>query len=95
MKTANLATAKNDLSRYVAYVRRGGRVRILVRGVAVADLVPVQDPADGDAELGDLERSGIVRRGTTARPAELDRPGPKLRGAPSAATVRAERDTGW
>ena len=41
MKVANLADVKNDLSRFVAQVRRGGRVRILVRGVPAADLVPV------------------------------------------------------
>lgn len=93
MKVANLATIKNELSRYVAYVRRGGRVRILVNGVAAAELVPVT--TTDDDELADLERAGIVRRGSGELPAELGRPGPKLRGAPSATTIAAERGSGW
>jgi prevent-host-death family protein len=99
MKIANLARAKNELSRYVAYVRRGGRVRILVRGVPAAELVPVDvaaaKDAEEEAELRELERLGIIRRGTGAFPRELLKPGPRLRGKPSSATIREERDKGW
>ncbi len=38
MKVVNLSEAKNNLSRYVEQARRGERVRILVRGVPVAQL---------------------------------------------------------
>jgi antitoxin (DNA-binding transcriptional repressor) of toxin-antitoxin stability system len=98
MKIANLARAKDDLSRYVDYVRRGGRVRILVSGVPAADLVPIASAANdapGDEDLADLERQGILRRGTGGAGRELLRPGPKLRGKPSSVTVAAERDAGW
>ena len=99
MKIANLARAKDDLSRYVAYVRRGGRVRILVSGVPAADLVPITPAMAHDAaleeDLAGLERQGILRRGTGGIPRELLRPGPKLRGKPSSVTIRAERETGW
>jgi antitoxin (DNA-binding transcriptional repressor) of toxin-antitoxin stability system len=98
MKVANLSRAKDDLSRYVAYVRAGGRVRIMVSGVAAADMVPVTGaPADAssDEDLADLERHGVLRRGTGGVPPEILRPGPRLRGKPSSATVAAERAGGW
>lgn len=98
MKVANLSRAKDELSRYVAYVRKGGRVRIMVSGVAAADIVPVTGTTqDGptDTELSDLERHGVLRRGTGGIPSEVLRAGPKLRGTPSSATVTAERDRGW
>jgi prevent-host-death family protein len=99
MKVANLAKAKNELSRYVEYVRRGGRVRILVRGVPAAELVPVRIVASKDveeeAELRELERLGIVRRGTGRFPRELLRRGPRARGTPLSEIVIAERKAGW
>lgn len=98
MKIANLSRAKNSLSRYVAYVRKGGRVRILVSGIPAADLVPVSVSNDQtmiDQSLADLERDGIVRRGSGGIPAEILRPGPKLRGEASSKTIAAERAEGW
>ena len=99
MRVANLADVKNDLSRFVALVRRGGRVRILVRGVPAADLVPVQSApgaADADdAELNELEALGLLRRGappTAQDDRELNRPGPRARGSAVGALL-AERRT--
>jgi prevent-host-death family protein len=99
MKVANLARAKNDLSRYVEYARRGGRVRILVRGAPAADLVPVSasgsDAGDDEAQLAELERQGVIRRGTGNFPRELLRPGPRARGKALSELVAAERKSGW
>jgi antitoxin (DNA-binding transcriptional repressor) of toxin-antitoxin stability system len=99
MKVANLARVKDDLSRYVDYVKRGGRVRILVRGVPAAELVPVTaaGKSDDEAELRELERRGVIRRGTGGVPPEILRPGPKLkRGSKSMADiVLDERKSGW
>jgi prevent-host-death family protein len=101
MKIANLAEVKNDLSRFVAEVRRGGRVRILVRGVPAADLVPVEmstaNELDG-AELSELETLGLVRRGAgheaEADMRELERPGPRVRGGRAVDALLAERNAG-
>jgi prevent-host-death family protein len=41
MEVADLTEVKNNLSRYIDQVQQGVRVRILVHGVPVADLVPV------------------------------------------------------
>jgi antitoxin (DNA-binding transcriptional repressor) of toxin-antitoxin stability system len=53
MESAKLSDVKDGLSRYVEKVRKGGTVRILVRGVAVADLVPVV--ADDDEVIAEKE----------------------------------------
>ncbi len=49
MEQAKLSDVKDGLSAYVERVRKGHRVRILVRGVPAADLVPI-DPTVDDAE---------------------------------------------
>jgi prevent-host-death family protein len=87
MKTANLSDVKNDLSRFVDLVRRGERVRILVHGVPAADLVPVE----AGGELGELERQGIVRRGTGGWAKELDEPGPRVPGDSAVAALLKDR----
>jgi len=97
MRVANLTDVKDELSRYVEYVRRGERVRILVRGTPVADLVPVGEQAEEAGEewtreeLSDLERKGVIRRGSGALPAELSKPGPAVRGADAVRALVEER----
>jgi prevent-host-death family protein len=99
MKVAKLSDVKDELSRYVDYVRRGGRVRVLVRGLPAADLVPVSGASAGepeaDAALAELERQGMVRRGSGRVPPEILKRGPRLRGVSMASTVAAERRSGW
>jgi prevent-host-death family protein len=97
MKVANLARAKNELSRYVDYVRRGGRVRILVRGVPAAEIVPITISRDDDDEpdLLELERQGILRRGSGQFPSELLRAGPRGPGKALSDIDMAERKSGW
>ncbi len=94
MKVANLSKIKNELSQYVEHARRGERVRILVRGVPAADLVPVgtdQRSGDEDWNLEELERRGVIRRGKGGMPEELLRAGPKGRGKPLSQVIIEER----
>ena len=98
MAAAPLSAVKNDLSRYVARARRGERIRILVRGIAVAELGPIDtlpdaDPA-GEARLVDLERRGIIRRGKGGLEPGILKPGPRPRGRPTSAVVIEERRSG-
>jgi antitoxin (DNA-binding transcriptional repressor) of toxin-antitoxin stability system len=51
MKDAKISEIKNQLSRYLALVRRGEVVRILDRNV-------------GAEALAGMERKGLIRRGT-------------------------------
>jgi len=68
MKQAKISEVKNQLSRYLDYVRKGGQVRILDRNIPVADLIPI-DPSRVSSKEGDipllksLERQGVIRRG--------------------------------
>ena len=98
MKVANLSDVKNELSRYVDLVRRGGQVRILVHGVPAADLVPVVEQAGdkgfSEHETAELERQGIVRRGEAGWPRLLDKPGPRVRGTAAIDAVLRERREG-
>ena len=74
MKSAKISELKNHLSRFLAYVRRGGSVRVFDRETPVADLVPCRSPtAVGDVEgtLAGLERDGLVRRATHRLPDDL------------------------
>jgi prevent-host-death family protein len=72
VKVAKLSDVKNELSRYVELVRKGGRVRILVSGVPAADIVPIDEAsADWTPDLVALERSGTIRRGKAGVAREL------------------------
>jgi len=67
VKQAKISELKNNLSRYLAFVRRGGTVRVFDRDRPVAELVPVGRSESGgsaemDAVLNDLDRKGVIRR---------------------------------
>jgi prevent-host-death family protein len=99
MAVAELSDVKSNLSRYVARVRRGERIRILVRGVPVAEIVPIdrlsESRDDDEVWLRDLERRGIIRRGKGALEAGIMKPGPRPGGRPTSEMVIAERKSGW
>lgn len=88
MKIVRISEAKNNLSRLLHYVRRGGRVRILDRDTPVADLVSVEPSMAGDDEealLQSLARRGLIRLGKGGPlPRELLTPGP---GGPEAGVL--------
>lgn len=98
MAAAKLSDVKNDLSRYVERARRGERIRILVRGVPVAEIGPIDRPADRDqdeeARLADLERRGIIRRGRGGVEAGILKPGPRPRGRATSDLLIEERRFG-
>jgi prevent-host-death family protein len=99
MKAANLSDVKNDLSRFVARARRGERIRILVRGVPVAELGPV-DAASSTKEdearrLAALEKAGVIRRGKGGLDRSLLKPGPRPRGRAASDELIDERRSGW
>jgi antitoxin (DNA-binding transcriptional repressor) of toxin-antitoxin stability system len=98
MKTIGIADARNNLSRHLDYVRRGGRIRILDRDLPVADLIPVSDEpsrSSGDPLLRDLERRGIVRRGKGGPiPKDLLKAGPSDRRGRVLKSLLGERRKG-
>ena len=68
VKEARISEIKNHLSRYLALVRRGEVVRILDRDRPVAQIVPIGHAAGGRVvggeALAEMERKGLVRRGS-------------------------------
>src|SRR4051794_15842490 len=63
MKRVSITEAKNRLNALLEYVRNGETVVIEDRGVAIAELAPVNGkPSDTDADkIARLERAGILR----------------------------------
>jgi prevent-host-death family protein len=63
MKTAKISELKNELSRYLRYVRRGESVVILDRDRPVARIEPVRGTgmALSPEWLSDLAAAGVVR----------------------------------
>jgi prevent-host-death family protein len=70
MKQATISYTKNNLSKLLERVKRGETVTILDRTKPVARLTPV--PSTGktalDRRLAELERRGLIRRGTGKLP---------------------------
>ncbi len=98
MQAKKLSDVKNNLSRYVERVRHGERIRIFVHGVPVADLVPVSNIESedevGQPRLLELERRGLLRRGSGELPAELLELGPTASGQPLSGYLLEEREEG-
>ncbi|OGK95475.1 MAG: hypothetical protein A3E31_14800 [Candidatus Rokubacteria bacterium RIFCSPHIGHO2_12_FULL_73_22] len=97
MKKAKVAELKNSLSRYLAHVKHGGTVVVFERDRPVARLVPIaRTPFEaGNGRLAELERRGIIRRGTGGVRAWLRTHRPIRAGGGVLKALRAERRAGW
>ncbi|HKB15037.1 MAG TPA: hypothetical protein VKF62_03180 [Planctomycetota bacterium] len=76
MRRVKIGDLRNNLSRYLDHVRAGGSLLVLDRRRPIAEIRPVASPrgrgnGGDDARLADLERKGILRRGTGPVPREL------------------------
>jgi antitoxin (DNA-binding transcriptional repressor) of toxin-antitoxin stability system len=99
MMKAKISELRDSLSRYIAHVRAGGRVLVLDRNRAVAEIVPVGTIDSGkesrdDDRLRTLERDGLIHRGTGRIPREILRQSPPGRGAGVLAALLTERESG-
>jgi len=87
MKRAKIAELKNNLSRYLDYVKAGGTVLVLERDRPVAQIVALSRSrmprrSRDEARLNRLERRGVIRRGSGGLPEWLGkRRPPRLRGS--------------
>lgn len=66
MKTAKIAELRDGLSRFLDYVKAGGRVVVLDRDRPVAEIIPVTAAGGTESDratIDALERKGIVRKG--------------------------------
>jgi len=95
VKSVKISELKNNLSRFLAYVRRGGTVRVFDRDTAIADLTPCLPDGsanEGDALLDQLERAGILLRGSGKLTAAWRRKLPKAKASVVEALLRERRD---
>lgn len=63
MKKASVSDLKNQISRYLDYVKHGETVLVLDRNVPVAELKPVTVKSSS-GKLIALERKGVIRLGS-------------------------------
>ena len=70
MRQAKVSDLKNQLSRYLDYVRHGETVLVLDRKIPVAELKPITGRSS-NGKLVALERKGIIRRGSGTIPAKF------------------------
>lgn len=92
MISVGVAELKAKLSHFLARVRNGSEVLVTDHGRPVARIVPVTDP---EAEIDELERAGLIRRGTGELPKNFfDRPLPRISGPPLSQTIIEERREG-
>lgn len=68
MKSANISELRNHLSKLLRFVRQGEPIRILDRGVPIAEIQPLSKRRSRSNERLDLlEAKGMIRRGTPKR----------------------------
>jgi len=72
MKQAKVSELKNQLSRYLDYVRHGETVLVLDRKIPVAELRPVSEKTP-TGKLAALERKGVIRLGRGRLPKKFFR----------------------
>ena len=96
MKEVKIGELRNQLSRYLALVRKGEIVRVLDRDVPIAQIVPISHGHDerpaGVESLIALERKGVLRRGSGRIPREILEKDPPGRAAGALAVLLEERE---
>lgn len=98
MTTASVTEAKNNLSKLLKKVRHGESVLILDRNVPVARLEPLipGSPEADEARLLELERRGLLKRGTGKLPKDFwTRPLPKFKGSVVQALLDERNEAPW
>ena len=96
MRTVNVATLKNNLSRYLRDVRRGEEILIRDRNVPIAKIVPLSSTDDSEAELLELAAQGLIKLCEGPLPDSFfDLPGPNISVDEIVAVIRAERDESY
>ncbi len=98
MTTASITEAKNNLSKLLKKVRHGESVLILDRNVPVARLEPLPpgSPEADEAKLIELERRGLLKRGTGKLPKDFwTRPLPKLKGSLVKTLLKQREEARW
>ena len=99
MKRAKIGDLKNNLSRYLGYVRAGGSVLVLDRDQPIAQIVPLHAATENvqrdEERLRRLERLGLIRRGKGGLPSWFGKRKPHRVGGSVLELLLEERRSGW
>ena len=72
METVSIARLKASLSHYLRIVRNGEEVLVTDRGDPIARIVPLKKDEEAfSPHLRELERAGLIRRGTRKLPEDF------------------------
>jgi antitoxin (DNA-binding transcriptional repressor) of toxin-antitoxin stability system len=93
MKHAKVSDLKNQLSRYLDYVRHGETVLVIDRKTPVAELRPLSEESSR-GKLAALERKGIIRRGQRRLPKKFFKEFPVGKASGVLKTLLEEREQG-
>ena len=78
MQTTSITELKNSLSAYLRSVKAGEEMLITDRGRPIARIVPVSPSDSIEERMDDLERRGLLKRGTGKLPEDFwEMPRPK------------------
>lgn len=87
---------KTRLGTYLARVRKGETIIVTDRGEPIAELRPVEVPADAtEAAWRQMEAEGLVTRPTRKGPVTPFEPIQLPPGVSLSDIIRQERDEGW
>lgn len=96
--TASITEAKNNLSKLIERVRHGESVLILDRNIPVARLQPLKSGSSksDQAKLSELERRGMLKRGTGKLPRHFFKLPPlKFKKSLVEAVLEERRESRW
>ena len=96
MQTTSITQLKNSLSAYLRDVKAGEEVLIIDRGRPIARLVPVSSSDSMEEHLDEMERKGLLRRGTGRLPDDFwDLPRPADPEGLVRKAISLDRDESW
>jgi len=98
MMTASITQAKSNLSKLIKKVRHGESVLILDRNIPVARLepLPAASREADEAKLAQLERRGLLKRGTGKLPRDFFKlPRLKFKKSLVEAVLEERREARW
>ena len=96
MQTVSITQLKNSLSAYLRDVKAGEEVLITDRGRPIARLAPVSSSDSMEEHLEEMERKGLLRRGTGRLPDDFwDLPRPADPEGLVRKAISLDRDESW
>ena len=96
MRTVTVSKLKASLSAFLRQVKAGEEVIVTERGRPIAKLTPVVSTTMLPEHLAEMEKQGLIKRGSGKLPADFwDFPRPEDPAGHTLKAVLQEREEGW